>query len=147
MSDPATGVREMARVTRAGGVVVACVWDIAGGRAPISPFWEAVREVDPGADDESGLPGVREDDLVTLLRSAGLRDVAGSVLEATVTHETFEEWWQPFELGVGPAGAYFGRLDHARRDAVREACRRRFPEEPFTLRSYAWAACGVVPPA
>ena len=32
MSDPAAGVREMARVTRPGGVVVACVWDHGGGR-------------------------------------------------------------------------------------------------------------------
>ena len=33
MSDPVRGVREMARVTRSGGVVAACVWDHAGGRA------------------------------------------------------------------------------------------------------------------
>ena len=40
MTDPVTGLREMARVTSPGGVVAACVWDHAGGRGPVSPFWQ-----------------------------------------------------------------------------------------------------------
>jgi SAM-dependent methyltransferase len=145
MSDPAAGLREMARVTRPAGVVGACVWDFAGGRAPISPFWKAVRDLDPQARDESELAGVRKDDLGTLLRSTGLADVLESELEAGVEHPTFDDWWAPFELGVGPAGAYLAQLEPGRREAVREACRRRLPEEPFTLRCWAWAARGTVP--
>src|SRR5687768_5463447 len=34
MADPVAGIREMARVTREGGVVAACVWDHAGGQGP-----------------------------------------------------------------------------------------------------------------
>ena len=41
MSDPVAGLGEMARVTRRGGVVAACVWDHAGGRGPLSPLWQA----------------------------------------------------------------------------------------------------------
>ncbi len=57
MRDPAQGLREMGRVTRPGGLVGACVWDHAGDRGPLAAFWQAVRELDPAADDESGLPG------------------------------------------------------------------------------------------
>ena len=49
MSDPAAGVGEMARVTRPGGAVVACVWDHGGGQGPLSPLWDAARALDPGS--------------------------------------------------------------------------------------------------
>src|ERR1700748_603437 len=66
MADPVLGLREMRRVTRPGGTVAPCVWDHAGDRGPLSVFWSAVRAVDPGATDESGLAGAREGDLARL---------------------------------------------------------------------------------
>ena len=41
MADPVDGLREMARVTRPGGVVAACVWDHGGGCGPLALFWSA----------------------------------------------------------------------------------------------------------
>jgi ubiquinone/menaquinone biosynthesis C-methylase UbiE len=43
MADPLGGLREMRRVTRARGLVAACVWDHAGGHGPLGVFWEAAR--------------------------------------------------------------------------------------------------------
>jgi SAM-dependent methyltransferase len=143
MEDPVAGLREMARVTRPGGVVAACVWDHAGERTPLAAFWEAVRELDPDAHDESGLAGAREGQLAELLRRAGCRDVRDSALEVHVEHASFEEWWSPFELGVGPAGAYAASLTPERRDALRERCRQLLPDPP-ALTARAWAACGTV---
>ena len=77
MADPVTGLREMGRVTRPGGVVAACVWDHAGDRGPLTAFWSAVRALDPAAPDESGLAGVREGHLAELFAQAGLDGTAG----------------------------------------------------------------------
>src|ERR671923_2453850 len=45
MSDPVAGLAEMRRVTRPGGAVAACVWDHAGHRSPLAPFWHVVRRL------------------------------------------------------------------------------------------------------
>jgi SAM-dependent methyltransferase len=140
MKDPVTGLGEMARVTRSGGTVAACVWDFAGDRSPLTPFWRAVRELDGNTEDESHLPGVRAGHLAELFTQAGLRDVEDTEIEAAVTYTSFEEWWAPYTRGVGPAGGYVAKLDPARRRELEHRCRQLLPEPPFTLTAIAWAA-------
>lgn len=144
MRDPAAGLREMARVTRPGGLLAASVWDHAGGRGPLTPFWSGVADVHPGAPDESGLVGAREGDLVELFEAAGLGDVEPFTLTVRVAFASFEDWWEPFTFGVGPAGAYVASLDAVRRAEVRDACARRLPSGPFTLDGSAWCARGII---
>lgn len=144
MADPIKGLREMARVTRPGGVVAACVWDHAGGEGPLSRFWEAARELDPDVEDESDLAGSRKGHLAELLRDAGLNEVEEAVLCVGVEHVSFDEWWEPFTLGVGPAGAYLSELEPERRTRLREHCRNGFPEGSLIVTACAWAARGHV---
>jgi SAM-dependent methyltransferase len=143
MADPVKGLREMARVTRGEGVVAACVWDHGGGKGPLSPFWDAVHELDPAAEDESRRPGARAGHLVELFGDAGIGHVEPGELSVQVEHPSFDEWWEPFTLGVGPAGAYLASLDPDRQALLRDRCRAALGAGPFVLTARAWAARGL----
>jgi len=142
MKDPLKGLREMARATRPRGVVAACVWDHAGGQGPLAVFWKAVRSMDSLAHDESNLPGTRKGQLAELFEEAGLTGIEDGTLTVSVLHTSFEDWWTPFTLGVGPAGAHVTGLDPERRDELESRCRRLLPQAPFTISATAWAASG-----
>ena len=144
MAHPVVGLREMARVTRKHGVVAACVWDHAGGQGPLSLFWEAARELDPHVEGESQLAGAREGHLGQLFQAAGLHEIEESALSVHVEHPSFEDWWEPFTLGVGLAGGHVAGLDAKRQAQLRELCRELLPAAPFVLTARAWAARGLV---
>jgi len=138
MKDPVAGLREMARVTRPGGVVAACVWDHRGGTGPLEAFWRAVLDLDPASPGEAELPGTGEGQLVELARAAGLADAEQDTLTVTLRFASFADWWEPFTLGVGPAGDHVAGLDEAARAELAEACVRRLPPAPFEITATAW---------
>lgn len=139
MSDPVGGLREMGRV---GGLVGATVWNHATTAGPLSTFWQAVKDRDPDAADEATLPGTGEGALGELAREAGLRDLVETTLTVTVPFSSFEEWWEPYTLGVGPAGDYVRALDADARDALRGHCAELLPDGAFTVDATAWAVLG-----
>jgi hypothetical protein len=136
----------MARVTRPGGTVAACMWDIAGGgMTMLSTFWRAVREVDPGVAGERRRPGVAQGDIADRFRRAGLRDVEDGQLEASADYDGFDDFWEPFTFAVGPSGQHLASMPADRQERVREACRAALPEGAFRLTARAWYSVGTSP--
>lgn len=150
MRDAETGVREMARVTRPGGVVTSCVWDYAGEMALLRAFWDAAREVDPeraaAADEGIVMRWCREGELAELWGVAGLRHVHFGPLVVRASYAGFEDPWSPLPTGVAPSGEFCKSLDADRRAALRDAYRQLgVSDGPFELTAPAWAVAGIVP--
>jgi SAM-dependent methyltransferase len=148
LTDPEQGLREMVRVTRAGGVVAGCVWDYGGEMTMLRTFWDAAVALDPNAADEATtMRFATPDELAALWRRSGLVDVEVRPLVVEASYDDFDDLWAPFPTGVGPAGAYTASLTGEKQAALREEYARRLgnPVGPFTLTARAWCAVGSVP--
>jgi ubiquinone/menaquinone biosynthesis C-methylase UbiE len=145
MRDADAGLREMRRVTRPGGTLGVCMWDIAGGgMTMLRLFWSAMKAVKAEVEGERSRPGTAEGDIAERLARVGLRDVSGGALEVSVTYAGFEDFWQPFTFGVGPAGVALTALEADEQDAVRAALRAELPDGSFTLAARCWYATATV---
>ncbi|HEU4886186.1 MAG TPA: class I SAM-dependent methyltransferase [Longimicrobium sp.] len=146
---PAHAVAEMRRVVRPGGTVAAYVWDYAGQMQLIRIFWDAAVELDSAAaalDEGRRFPLCAPQPLRELFESAGLRDVAIRAIDVPTRFADFDDYWQPFLGGQGPAPGYAASLDEERQAALRELIRRRLPFAPdgsTTLTARAWAVRGT----
>ena len=145
LDDPVAGLLEMRRVARPGAVVAACSWNFPK-MLLVSTFWRAARAMVPAAPTET-LEIASLDEFAGLGRQAGLEGVVGEPLDVEARYESFDELWESFQRGVGPAGDYISRAEPETRESVREEYRRRLgePDGSFALRAQAWALCGRVP--
>jgi SAM-dependent methyltransferase len=148
VSEPDRAAREMARTVQPGGTVAACVWDFEDGMQMLRAFWDAALAIDPAAPDEArtmrfGRPG----EIAELFVAAGIRNVEESTLRVSSTYDSFDELWQGFLAGVGPAGSYCLGLDEAERERLRMELFNRVgaPASGLTLRAVARCAVGRVP--
>ncbi len=148
VSDPPRCARELRRVLRPDGVAAACVWDFAEGMQMLRLFWDAALALDPTAPDEARtLRFGREAEIADWLVAAGFRDVTETTLDVSSTYASFEELWQGFLAGIGPAGSYCAGLVEEGRRAVREELFQRVgsPTGPFCLTARARCASGRSP--
>ena len=149
--DTKKALSEIRRVTKAGGLISAAVWDYGEGMRMLRVFWDAAASVDAaaGKHDEKHMPLCRAGELAQLWKQSGLEHVHEQPLDITMRFESFADYWDPFLLGQGPAGAYVRSIDgdHLRslRSAVKRQLSTKTSDEPFALTARAWAVRGTVP--
>lgn len=151
MEDARNGAAEMRRVTRPGGVLLACVWDFDGGMPLLNAMWAAALALDADRARSFGaekrLPFSRPEELEELWHGTGLQDVRLGELVAGAGYEGLEDLWAPFEAGVGNLGKLVLSLDRAGRDRLKRdvASRLGVPDGSFRLTARAIYVRGTVP--
>jgi SAM-dependent methyltransferase len=149
--DPKKALAELRRVTKPGGKLAAAVWDYAEGMRMLRTFWDAAVNRDPGAEslDEKHMPLCRAGELSALWSQAGLENIREQPIDIGMRFGSFADYWDPFLLGQGPAGAYVRRLDRGKLQALRDEVKRRLPlsaeNTPFVLPARVWSVRGIVP--
>jgi SAM-dependent methyltransferase len=144
--DQPAALLEMARVTNKGGTIAAYVWDYAGKMDLMRFFWDAAVELDPDAsklDEGVRFPLCRPKALEKLFASARLERIEVRAIDIPTLFANFDDYWQPFLGGQGPAPAYAMSLDETARARLRDRIRERLPTKAngsISLTARAWAA-------
>jgi hypothetical protein len=113
-------------------------------------FWDAAVSMDRRAEklDEKHMPLCRAGELLQLWKQGGMDNVHEQPLDLTMRFQSFADYWEPFLLGQGPAGAYLRSIDRDHVQALRSQVKSRLPlaaeDAPFTLPARVWAVRGSV---
>ena len=150
VGDINAALREMRRVTRTGGTIAAYVWDYAGKMEPIRYFWDAAVELDMEAarlDEGVRFVLCHPETLGERFEGAGLSELDVTSLDITALFEGFNDYWDPFLGGQGPAPAYAISLKNDARERLRRRILERLPtrrDGSIELTARASAARGLV---
>ncbi len=150
VSDPVRALVEMKRVTIPKGTVALYVWDYAGTMDLLNAFWDAAVALEPqvaSLHEGRRFPNAGSESLCSLMREAGFSHVELAPIEIMTRFENFEDYWQPFLGGQGPAPTYLMSLRASQRQRLRQRLLNALPIEEdgsIPLRARAWALKGEV---
>ncbi len=147
--DPRAALAEMKRVTSERGTIAAYVWDYAGRMELLTFFWEAAVELFPEAaklDERVRFPLCESARLAELFAASGLDRVDVTAIDVATPFASFDDYWEPFLGGQGPAPAFAMALETPARERLRKRLHERLPathDGTIALTARAWAVRGV----
>jgi len=143
--DLEAALAEVQRVLERGGLAAAYVWDYSSGMQFLRRFWDAAFRIDQASaalDEGKKSTIARPGRLEHAFASAGFSKVTTWPIDVPTRFRDFDDYWEPFLGGTGPASGFVVSLDERRRAALREDLRQSLPTGPdgsIDLVARAWA--------
>jgi len=136
-------ISEMKRVLKTGGTIAAYVWDYSGQMEFLRHFWDAVAAINP--DDKKFDEGIRfpicnVQNLKNVFQDEGLLNIETTFIDIPTFFKNFEDYWNPFLGGQGPAPGYLSSQSPETMDKIKLHLQNKLiPESDGTIKLIARA--------
>ena len=150
LPEPEKALSEMKRVTTSGGSIAVYVWDYAGKMDLLNTFWDTAVDLNPKTlklHEGRRFPESDSEGLKAIFKRSGFSEIETAPLEIRTDFRDFDDYWEPFLGGQGPAPTYVLSLDEPERDKLRHALLERLPiqsDGSISMVARAWAAKSLV---
>jgi SAM-dependent methyltransferase len=146
---PEKMISEMKSAVVGGGIVALYVWDYADKMQFMRHFWDAASALDPAAhelDEGRRFPICNPAALNELFQKSDLNQVETRAIDVDTHFKDFDDYWNPFLGGQGPAAGYAMSLSEEKRAQLRERIRAGLPfasDGSIPLVARAWGIKGI----
>jgi SAM-dependent methyltransferase len=147
--EPLRMIREMKRAIHTDGTVALYVWDYAGKMQFMRHFWNAAAALDSETrdlDEGRRFPICNPNSLAQLFREAELSNIETHPIDIHTDFKDFDDYWNPFLGGQGPAPGYLMSLNDEQRTRLRNRLQNSLPfalDGSIPLVARAWAVKGI----
>lgn len=147
--DLSSALIEIKRVLKKNGTIAAYVWDYSGRMDFLRFFWDAACQVDVNAamlDEGIRFPVCNADNLKDAFQEADLNNIETSNLDIYTVFKNFDDYWNPFLGGQGPAPGYLALLNEDLKTRLKNILLKKLPIAPdgsITLLARAIAVRGA----
>ncbi|MEN8192035.1 MAG: class I SAM-dependent methyltransferase [Bacteroidota bacterium] len=127
-----SALSEMKRVSKLNGTIAAYVWDYADRMDYLRYFWDAAYQIDSKSrelDEGIRFPICNSDNLKNTFQQAGLSDIESTFLDIDTIFKSFEDFWNPFLGGQGPAPSFLASLTKELQEELKVNIRNILPVE------------------
>lgn len=128
-----SALTEMKRILKPGGLIAAYVWDYSDRMYLLRYFWDAAILIDPNSrnlDEGIRFSICSPSYLKSAFQLAGINELKVTTLDIPTLFKDFDDYWNPFLGGQGPAPSYLTSLSKDLQVELKKEIYNKLPIEP-----------------
>ncbi len=130
VKDKVRAIREMKRVTRAGGMTALYDWDMDGNMNTTRHFWDAVSTIRPECIESPKArktPMTEIGSIASLFESAGINEIKQCIISFTTQFQDLDDYWSPITKNSQNVGRFYKTMTREERETVYRQLEKTLP--------------------